>query len=95
MILNTDFAPTFLEYARLEIPGDIQGESLAPLFRGDKPDNWRDSIYYRYWMYPSSHNVYPHYGLRTERYKLIYYYTEGVEITEFSRESLALVKGRG
>lgn len=79
MILNTDFAPTFLDYAGIDIPEDIQGESLRPLFQGKEVEDWRDSIYYRYWMYPSMHNVYPHYGLRTERYKLVYYYTEGVE----------------
>jgi arylsulfatase A-like enzyme len=31
-------------------------------------------MYYRYWMHLSDHNVAAHYGIRTERWKLIYYY---------------------
>lgn len=75
IVVNLDFAPTFLEYAGADIPGDIQGESLCPLFAGNIPDDWRTSMYYRYWMFPSEHNVYAHYGIRTKRYKLIYYYS--------------------
>ena len=32
-------------------------------------------MYYRYWMHNGNdHHVPAHYGVRTERYKLIYYY---------------------
>lgn len=82
LIVNTDFAPTFLDYAGVEVPSDIQGISLRPILKGEKVDNWRKSVYYRYWQYPTPHNVFPHYGIRTERYKLIYYYTHGFEISE-------------
>jgi arylsulfatase A-like enzyme len=30
-------------------------------------------MYYRYYHYPMHHRVQPHYGVRTERYKLIYF----------------------
>ncbi len=73
MILNVDFAPTFLEYAGLSIPADIQGRSIVPLLRGEKPKDWRTSMYYRYYHYPQDHRVQPHHGIRTERYKLIYF----------------------
>jgi len=73
MILNVDFAPTFLEYAGLPIPADIQGRSIAPLLRSERPKDWRTSMYYRYYHYPHDHRVQPHYGVRTERYKLIYF----------------------
>lgn len=77
MILNVDFAPTFLQYAGLPVPLDMQGKSLVPLLQGAAPGGWRKSMYYRYWMHcDQAHNVYSHYGLRTERYKLIYYYGE-------------------
>lgn len=77
--LNTDFAPTFLDYADLEIPEDMQGESMRPVFQDETPADWRDSMYYHYSMYPSVHNVYPHYGIRNQRYKLIYYYLEDTD----------------
>ena len=73
--LNIDYAPTFLEYAGADIPSDMQGKSLRPLLEGKPPQDWRDSIYYRYYEYPGPHKVYPHYGVRTERYKLIYFNT--------------------
>ena len=77
--LNLDFAPTFLDFAGTDIPNDMQGHSLRPLLRGDTPKDWRDDFYYRYWLHLADHGVYAHYGLRTKRYKLIYYYAEALD----------------
>ncbi len=74
MIQNIDYAPTFIEMAGETVPSDIQGESLLGLMAGGAPDAWRDSIYYHYYEYPEPHRVAPHYGVRTERHKLVYYY---------------------
>jgi arylsulfatase A-like enzyme len=74
MILNVDFAPTFLEFADLPVPIEVQGHSLKSLFAGRQADNWRKSWYYRYYHYPNEHGTEPHYGVRTERYKLIYFH---------------------
>lgn len=71
MILNVDFAPTFLDCAGLAVPKEVQGHSLAALWRGERPKDWRKAWYYRYYHYPADHRVQPHYGVRTERYKLI------------------------
>jgi len=77
MILNLDFAPTFLDYAGVAIPEGMQGASLRPLLRGEHPENWRGSIYYHYYEYPHGwHNVMRHYGIRTDRYKLIHFYND-------------------
>lgn len=73
MILNVDFAPTFLEAAGLPVPRDMQGKSLLALLRGEKPADWRTSMYYRYYHYPEHHRVQPHYGIRTETNKLIFF----------------------
>ena len=73
MILNVDFAPTLMDFAGLPIPSDIQGHSFTALLRGEKPKDWRTAMYYRYYHYPQDHRVQPHYGIRTERYKLIYF----------------------
>ena len=78
MVLNVDFAPTFLDLAGLEPDDSIQGRSFAPVLTGDAPSDWRQSFYYRYWMHRSHHNVFAHYGLRTHRHKLIYYYADGL-----------------
>ena len=72
--VNIDFAPTFLDYADLPIPEDMQGESLRPILEGDSPEDWRESMYYHYYEYPSWHMVKRHYGVRTKRYKLIHFY---------------------
>lgn len=75
IILNVDFAPLFLDYAGLETPRQMQGRSFRDCLRGEAPDDWRDSFYYRYYVHlDGGHNVFAHYGVRTDRYKLIYYY---------------------
>ena len=73
MILNLDFAPTFLDVAGAKIPADMQGRSILPLLLGKTPPGWRTSMYYRYY-HPGHHNVAAHYGVRTTRYKLIYFH---------------------
>lgn len=79
MALNVDFPATFLDYAGVPIPEEMQGYSLRSIWEGETPTNWRTSMYYRYWMHlDEHHNVYSHYGVRTERYKLIYYYGEAL-----------------
>ncbi|MDQ3702033.1 MAG: DUF4976 domain-containing protein, partial [Chloroflexota bacterium] len=53
----------------------MQGTSFRGILRGQAPSDWRASMYYRYFMHADTpHNVYAHYGVRTSRYKLIYYY---------------------
>lgn len=74
MIQNIDYAPTFLEAARVPVPEDIQGESLIPLMEGRGRGGWRESIYYHYYEFPAVHMVAKHYGVRTDRYKLIHFY---------------------
>jgi arylsulfatase A-like enzyme len=75
MTVNVDYAPTFLDYAGVKIPDDIQGKSLRPVFEagGAVPSDWRKSIYYHYYEFPQPHHVHPHYGVRTDRYKLMYF----------------------
>jgi len=74
MVLNIDYAPTFLDYAGVPIPSDMQGKSLRKIIEGKHPANWRDAIYYHYFEYPAEHGVKRHYGIRTSRYKLIHFY---------------------
>jgi len=73
LIQNLDFAPTFLDYAGIEIPSDIQGKSFRKIVNQTHSE-WRDAIYYTYYEYPSVHMVKRHYGVRTDRYKLMHFY---------------------
>ena len=75
MVSNLDFAETFLDAAGVDVPDDMQGKSLVPLLEGEEPEDWRDSFYYHYYEFPGAHSVQRHYGVRTDRYKLIHYYS--------------------
>lgn len=78
LVQNIDYAPTFLDLAGISKPKELPGRSLTPLFKaGDKVKVWRSSIYYHYYDYPTYHMVRKHDGVRTDRYKLIYFYGEG------------------
>lgn len=74
-VVNIDNAPTILDMAHMKIPDDMQGRSLLPIFKGETPKDWRKSMYYHYYEFAPPHWAMPCYGIRTERYKLIYYYT--------------------
>ena len=77
MASNVDFAPTFLDAAGLSVPNYMQGRSLLPLLKGEQPSDWPDSAYHRYWMNRDiDHNIWAHYGIRTERYKIVYWYDD-------------------
>ncbi|MCZ6675423.1 MAG: sulfatase [Verrucomicrobia bacterium] len=73
LVQNLDFAPTFLDYAGVDIPDDMQGESFRKVVSGET-ETFRDHAYYTYYEYPAEHSVMRHYGIRTDRYKLIHFY---------------------
>jgi arylsulfatase A-like enzyme len=75
LVSNIDFAETFLDAAGLPVPSEMQGRSLVPLLKGQTPDDWRTAFYYEYYEYPVPHHVAPHYGVVTDRYKLVHFYT--------------------
>ena len=77
MVQNLDYAETFIDVAGAEIPADMQGVSLVPLLKGEEPADWRKSIYYHYYAYPSVHMVPRHYGIRTQTHKLMKFYQFG------------------
>lgn len=73
MVMLLDLAPTFMRLAGLDIPGDMQGKSLIPVFKGAKKD-FRRQVFYHYYEYPNEHNALPHFGIRTKRYVLVRFY---------------------
>lgn len=72
-VMNVDLAPTLLDAAGLPIPKDMQGESFLPVLRNVNVKG-RNAMYYHYYE-NGEHQVSPHFGIRTKRYKLIRFYT--------------------
>ena len=79
LVSNLDFAETFLDAAELPIPADMQGRSLRPVAAGRTPSDWRRSFYYHYYEYPHFHRIRPHYGVVTDRHKLVHFYKHDVD----------------
>ncbi len=86
MVQNLDFAQTFLEAAQIEIPGDMQGESLMPLLTSNEEEWTRDAVYYHYYEYPAEHQVMRHYGIVTTDYKLAHFYYDVDEWELYDRK---------
>jgi arylsulfatase A-like enzyme len=76
IVMNLDFGATFLDFAGVPVPADMQGESIRKVLQGKTPGDWRKSMYYHYYEYPGAHSVKRHYGVRTGRYKLIHFYDD-------------------
>jgi arylsulfatase A-like enzyme len=74
IVSNLDFAETFLDAAGLPVPKEMQGRSLVPVLKGQTPSDWRKGFYYHYYEYPGPHNVARHYGVVSDRYKLVHFY---------------------
>jgi arylsulfatase A-like enzyme len=72
IILNIDFASLLADYAGVNTPEQSQGRSFRQNLKGATPDDWRQSMYYRYW---TQHKVRPaHFGIRNQQYKLMFLY---------------------
>ena len=79
LVQNIDFAPTLAEFAGVEMK-DVQGRSFAENLMGNTPKDWRKEIYYRYW---TNHAIRPaHFGIRSDRYKLIFYYGQNLDMMD-------------
>lgn len=79
---NLDFAQTLLDFADVDNEpqiAEMQGESLRGILTGKPPSEWRDAVYYRYWMHLTSHHIPGHYGVRTDRYKLFFVHGLGLD----------------
>ncbi|MEM0913305.1 MAG: sulfatase [Planctomycetota bacterium] len=82
LITNVDFSDTLLDYAGLPRLNASQGRSFRTNLAGDTPSDWQDAIYYRYWMHMTHHHVPAHYGIRTQKHKLIHFYGLPLDATD-------------
>lgn len=79
IVTNVDFAATFCDYAGATPHPLNQGRSFREVVRGNVPLDWPKAMYYRYWEHDDPfHSACAHYGIRTERYKLICYYADSL-----------------
>lgn len=76
LVQNIDMAETLLEIAGLPVPSDMQGKSMVPVLKGKQKGNLHDGLYYHFYE-NQEHKVAKHFGIRTDRYKLIYFYELG------------------
>jgi arylsulfatase A-like enzyme len=85
IILNIDFSALFADYAGLQKPESMQGRSFRENLKGNTPNDWRETAYYRYW---TNHDIRPaHFGIRNKRYKLALFYGHSLDMTGSSKES--------
>jgi arylsulfatase A-like enzyme len=67
LVSNVDVLPTILEAAEVPVPGEVQGNSLLPLLRGERQPR-RDAVYAE----KTFHSYYdPMRCVRTERFKYV------------------------
>lgn len=86
LVSNLDLAETFLDVGRQPIPSDMQGASMLPLLRGERPKDWRQSFYFHYYE-KGVHSVAPHDGVRTNRFTLAHFYeTDEWELYDLTRD---------
>ena len=85
IILNTDFASLLADYAHADTPKDSQGRSFRENLKGETPDDWRQSMYYRYWTH---HMIRPaHMGIRNRDYKLVFLYGDPLGLAGSDKEA--------
>ena len=81
MALNVDLPATVLDLAGLPVPPSMLGRSLAPLLRGEAPDEpWREEFYYEHRF---DHRRIPKSeGVRGERYVYARYFEQSPPFEE-------------
>ncbi|WP_242132595.1 sulfatase family protein [Aestuariivivens marinum] len=84
IILNIDFAALLADYAGIEKPNYMQGESFRENLKGKPPKGWRKNMYYQYWLHEPKRPA--HFGVRNDKYKLAYFYGKGLNKYGASKE---------
>jgi arylsulfatase A-like enzyme len=86
IVSNVDVAQTILDAASVPHHERMQGRSFWPDLRGAPEQPPTQGLYYRYWENDDAHHRAPaHYGYRDDRYKLIYFYNDGLGLPGSSR----------
>ncbi len=73
VIQNIDIAPTLLAYANQATPSQMQGNSFLNILK-KQSSVWKDKAFYEYYWETDFPQTPTCFGVRTERYKYIYYH---------------------
>ena len=80
LIENVDYPALMLDYAGIDIPSDFQGRSFRSVCEtGQESKDWKQAVYYRYWMHMAHHDNPGEMSIRTKTHKLIYFYGANYE----------------
>ncbi|MBK1876052.1 sulfatase family protein [Pelagicoccus mobilis] len=91
LVQNIDFPVTMLDYAGLEEPDYMEGKSFREILEtGEEPEDWREAVYYQYWMHMSAHFNPGHIAMRTKRFKLILFH--GVDQVENGKKEWSRIQ---
>jgi N-acetylglucosamine-6-sulfatase len=71
--MNIDIAPTFFELAGIRPLKQFQGRSLAPLFAGKTPADWREYVFYEYFQERYAPGIPTIFAVRTKDWKFIHH----------------------
>ena len=75
IVENVDYAPTMLGFAGVPTPAYMQGQSFQSILEtGFESADFKQAAYYHYWMHMKHHSNPAHIGIRTKRYKLLFFY---------------------
>ncbi|MGI9543690.1 MAG: sulfatase/phosphatase domain-containing protein, partial [Cyclobacteriaceae bacterium] len=73
------------DYAGIDNPSFTQGRSFRKNVAGQTPEDWRQTMYYRYWAHAP---VRPgHFGIRNHRYKLAFFYGQHLDLEGTQKEN--------
>jgi len=73
VIMNVDLAPTFLDLAGIEKPGQMQGFSFAQQLKTTTGKWQREKAFYEYYWETAFPQTPTTFAIRSDRYKFIYY----------------------
>ncbi len=75
LIENIDYPAMMLDFAGIDVPDHYQGKSFRSICEtGEEPADWKQAVYYRYWMHMAHHDNPGEMSIRTKTHKLIYFY---------------------
>lgn len=84
LLMNIDIPALILDYAQVKLPEIMQGKSFRAQLR-DPSLQGREYTYYRYWEHSPDRPA--HFGVRSNRYKLIYYYGQALDMKSANPKS--------
>jgi len=83
IVENVDYPAMMLDYAGVDTPDYMQGRSFRSIMEsGKEPKDWKQAAYYHYWMHMVHHENPAHIGIRTKKFKLLYFYGAAEDATE-------------